>query len=119
MPSLHAANFFALAVLGTAIDRRLAIPAFALALAVAISRVYLGVHWPVDVVGGAFWGATAGALATIVLRRLDRRRSSETGREPTRSAPAADAAAVGGAAVREAGGAPSELAGRGAMGLER
>jgi undecaprenyl-diphosphatase len=127
MPSLHAANFFALAVLGTAIDRRLAIPAFALALAVAISRVYLGVHWPADIVGGALWGAIAGALATLVLRRLDRRQTSEADGEPTRSAPAADAASVGGSTVREAdganlapaGGAPSELGREGAPGAER
>lgn len=69
MPSLHAANFFAMAVLATAVDRRLAAPAFAIALAVAISRLYLGVHWPGDVVAGACWGALAGGLGAVVARR--------------------------------------------------
>ncbi len=70
MQSLHAANFFALAVLAAGIDRRLTARAFVLAIAVALSRVYLGVHWPWDVVAGACWGAIAGAVGVLVLRRL-------------------------------------------------
>jgi undecaprenyl-diphosphatase len=85
MPSLHAANFFALAVLTLAVDRRLAPPVFVLAVAVALSRVYLGVHWPWDVVVGACWGAIAGGIAAVALRRLERRGRGGAGSPPARS----------------------------------
>lgn len=71
-PSLHAANFFAMAVVAWTVDRRLGIAAVAVAIAVALSRVYLGVHWPGDILGGAVWGAMAGSLGAAVLRRGSR-----------------------------------------------
>jgi undecaprenyl-diphosphatase len=69
-PSGHAATSFAAAtILSFAFPR--AAPAFlVLAAAIAYSRVYVGVHYPLDVLGGA----ALGALVAIALRRLVRGR---------------------------------------------
>ena len=47
-------------------------PALAIAAAVALSRVYLRVHFPLDVVAGALLGAGLGALCAVVMLRLAR-----------------------------------------------
>jgi len=44
LPSLHAANFFAMATVAAAADLRLGVGTFIVATAVALSRVYVGVH---------------------------------------------------------------------------
>ncbi len=63
-PSSHAANAFAVATVLARRWRRAALPAFALAAAVAWSRVYLDRHWLSDVTAGA---ALAIALTLAVL----------------------------------------------------
>lgn len=68
IPSLHAANFFAMAVVAWARNRRLGVAALVIAAAVALSRVYVGVHWPTDVLAGAAWG-TLCAFAGLALAR--------------------------------------------------
>lgn len=63
MPSLHAANFFAMATVAAAAGPRLGLAALGVAVMVSLSRVYVGVHWPTDVLAGAAWGVACGALA--------------------------------------------------------
>jgi undecaprenyl-diphosphatase len=63
-PSGHAASSFAAAtVLAFALTRRRAVT-WALAVAVALSRIYIGVHYPLDVVVGALIGVLIGVLVT-------------------------------------------------------
>lgn len=72
-PSGHAATSFACATVLAFAAPRLAPAFFALAAAIAWSRVYVGVHYPLDVLGGA----ALGVLVAIALRWLvaSRRRS--------------------------------------------
>ena len=64
MPSSHAANWFAGAMVAFIYYRRRALGVLAFGAAVAFSRVYNGVHYPSDVVAGAVLGA--GYAAALV-----------------------------------------------------
>jgi membrane-associated phospholipid phosphatase len=59
-PSGHTATAFAAAAVVGAIYPRLRWPLFALAALVGLSRIYLGVHFTLDVVVGAILGLTIG-----------------------------------------------------------
>jgi undecaprenyl-diphosphatase len=68
-PSGHAATSFACATVLTALVPRAAPAFYVLALAIGYSRVYVGVHWPLDVVGGAVLGIATALLLLAVTRR--------------------------------------------------
>lgn len=68
-PSGHAASAAAFAT-GVALDSPgAALPVAALASAVAFSRVYVGVHYPGDVMAGVALGVSAGLLTTKIMPR--------------------------------------------------
>jgi undecaprenyl-diphosphatase len=76
-PSGHATTSFACATVLAFAVPRLRLPLLVLAAAIAWSRVYVGVHYPLDVVAGALLGAAIGIAVIRALPRLGaiRRRS--------------------------------------------
>jgi undecaprenyl-diphosphatase len=75
-PSGHAATSFAGATMLAAFAPRYRIVFFVLAAGIAFSRVYVGVHWPFDVLAGSLLGAGLGYAGITFLRwrgRLPRR----------------------------------------------
>jgi undecaprenyl-diphosphatase len=74
-PSGHAATSFACAALLAWLTPLPRVPLFGLAALIAFSRVYNGVHYPLDALGGAALGlvvATALRLLAEALRRSER-----------------------------------------------
>jgi undecaprenyl-diphosphatase len=68
LPSSHASNSFAFAMLVALCYPPIAPLVLPVAGLIAISRVFVGVHWPTDVLAGAVWGSLV-ALALVPLRR--------------------------------------------------
>lgn len=59
-PSAHATVAFALAVALSAVEPKWKRPFYVLALAIGVSRMYLGYHYPLDVLAGAILGVVVG-----------------------------------------------------------
>lgn len=66
LPSAHATASFAAATAMTRIDSEAAV-LFALALAIALCRPYLGMHYPSDVLAGALLGVALGLALPLGL----------------------------------------------------
>jgi undecaprenyl-diphosphatase len=71
-PSGHTATSFAAATILTAFAPRLAPLWFLLALAIGFARLYVGVHYPLDIAGGAALGVVTALLLLAITRRQSR-----------------------------------------------
>jgi undecaprenyl-diphosphatase len=79
LPSGHASTSFACAAVLAWSTPLAAVPLFVLAALVAFSRVYVGVHYPLDAVAGAALGL---AVATALRLLVEGRRRSTPARPP-------------------------------------
>jgi undecaprenyl-diphosphatase len=71
-PSTHAVNFFAAAPVVSAVFPEATVVTYGIAALVSFSRIYVGDHWPSDVVGGALLGLGLGFLGRKLYRRAVR-----------------------------------------------
>ena len=69
-PSGHTLSSFEGATVLMIRDKRFGIPAMILAVIIALSRLYLYVHYPTDVLAGAILGITFGIVAVAVVNAV-------------------------------------------------
>ena len=69
-PSGHTAVSFAAATAIYAINKKWGIAAYAFAVLMGFSRLYLGVHFPLDVFGGALVGTVAAKLVLFLAKKI-------------------------------------------------
>lgn len=70
-PSGHTGSSFAAATALFLCNRKWGIPALVLAAVVGLSRIYLFVHFPTDVLAGALFGIACGLLAWFIFKKAD------------------------------------------------
>ena len=78
-PSGHAGSSFAAAcVMLRRLPKRYGIPAFVLAILIALSRLYVGVHYPSDVLFGVISGVLISYAAEAVVERIWKRKKERS-----------------------------------------
>lgn len=73
-PSGHTGCMFAVAsVLFYMLPKKVGIPAMVVASLVGISRLYVGVHYPTDIIGGFIIGMFTGFIAKLIVEKVSKK----------------------------------------------
>ena len=74
-PSGHSGgSFAAMLALSKWVPKKTGIPAIILASMVALSRLYVGVHYPTDILGGFVVGLVSSIVAYRIVKRMMKKR---------------------------------------------
>lgn len=75
-PSGHTANSFAVALIYyRMLPKKWGVPAVVLAALIGLSRLYIGVHYPSDVLGGFFVGLFASSIVYLIYQKIINRKT--------------------------------------------
>ncbi len=66
-PSGHATFYFALATVVLLWNRRWGMWYFILTIVIGFARIFVGAHWPLDILGGAAIGILSGLMVHLIL----------------------------------------------------
>lgn len=69
-PSGHAAFYFALSMAVYLYNKKLGIAFFAVSLVMGVARIYAGVHWPADILGGILVGIVTALAVNFAIRKF-------------------------------------------------
>jgi len=72
-PSGHASFFFGISTVLFFYDKKLGIIFFISSLPIVIARIYCGIHWPLDIVGGFIVGIISGILVLKIFKKIKTR----------------------------------------------
>ncbi len=82
-PSAHATNIFSYAIAYSMVYRKALWGMIPLAVGVALSRVYVGVHYPLDILAGSILGTGIGLgmgyIALTLIKRREKKRADTNG----------------------------------------
>lgn len=70
MPSAHAANAFGQAVFFSLFYKKPRVYLFVYASLIALSRVFVGVHFPADILAGALLGTILGIVVALICKKI-------------------------------------------------
>ena len=69
-PSGHTAYLFAMATALYFYNKKLAYIIYVIGIAVGTARVYIGVHYPIDILGGIAVGISVGLLTNFIYKKI-------------------------------------------------
>lgn len=69
-PSMHTATAFSVATVLAFYNKKMGIPAIVLSILIALSRVYLNLHFTTDIICGAVYGAVIAYVVDFTVKKL-------------------------------------------------